>query len=99
MFTHEYNYSYASAFIGYVKYREDISFEEKVAKAPVVSECFADSSVYLKGAFVGGFVGGTPSPITFRNCYFTGSIDACTGRHGGDYRQYVVGRYKNRKIV
>ena len=80
--SHEYNYSYASAFIGYVKYREDISFEEKVAKAPVVSECFADSSVYLKGAFVGGFVGGTPSPITFRNCYFTGSIDACTGRHG-----------------
>ncbi len=48
---------------------------------PVISQCFADDSVYLEGHFVGGLVCGSPSAYLIDNCYFTGEITA-NDHHG-----------------
>ncbi len=48
---------------------------------PVVSQCFANDSVYLEGHFVGGIVCGSPIAYNIDNCYFTGEITA-VDHHG-----------------
>lgn len=43
---------------------------------PVISQCFADDTVYLEGFFVGGIVCGSPKGYHIDNCFFTGEITA-----------------------
>ena len=61
--------TYVASFIGYCRNLRDGQF-------PVVSQCFADTSVYLEGHFVGGLVCGSPFAFTIDNCYFVGEITA-----------------------
>lgn len=64
-------------------------------KRPVISECFADSSVYLQGSYAGGIVcrsGSSPvkvanpvlqsAPVEIVNCLFTGSLTASKNNAG-----------------
>ncbi len=66
--------SYTAAIVGQISGLS--SDNPETFKNPVISECFANDSVYLEGHFVGGIVGGGSRSIDFENCYFTGNIVA-----------------------
>lgn len=67
------NEAYGAAFAAYVKnWREE--YEVKEENYPVISGCFADTSVIVRGNFAGGMVSGTPSPIKIEDSYFVGKL-------------------------
>lgn len=66
--------TYVASFIGYCRNLRGGEF-------PVISQCFADTSVYLEGHFVGGLVCGSPFAYTIDNSYFVGEITA-SDHHG-----------------
>ena len=66
--------TYVASFIGYCRNLRGGDF-------PVVSQCFADTSVYLEGHFVGGLVCGSPFAFSIDNSYFVGEITA-NDHHG-----------------
>ena len=43
---------------------------------PKITQCFADTTVYIEGAYAGGIVCGVPGKVTVRNCYFVGELVA-----------------------
>ncbi|MBR7133743.1 MAG: InlB B-repeat-containing protein [Clostridia bacterium] len=62
------NECYASALVGYIQ-NWKTSLDVIEDNYPVISGCFVDSSVTVKGTFAGGLVCGTPSPAKLVNCY------------------------------
>ena len=46
----------------------------KDKKAPIISECFADHTVVIEGTSAGGILGGAPTRVEIKNCYFTGEL-------------------------
>ncbi len=65
---------YAAAFVGCVQNWYPEGGPQAGAVMPVISECFADDTVYIEGQFAGGLVCGAPSPIEVRDCFFTGTL-------------------------
>ncbi len=62
----------AGAIVGWI---EDWNpAENKDKKAPVISQCFADDTVFVEGTSAGGIVGGAPTWVEIDNCYFTGEL-------------------------
>ena len=62
----------AGAIVGWI---EDWNpAENKDKKAPVISQCFADDTVFVEGTSAGGIVGGAPTLVEIDNCYFTGEL-------------------------
>lgn len=72
-------------------------------KRPVISECFADNSVYIEASYAGGIVGKSgasplkganpvlrEAPVEIVNCSFTGSVVA-SKRNAGTMIGYVRG--------
>ena len=73
--------SYGAALVSYVKKWSDTA-EYTLSDYPVISQCFADATVTVKGIFAGGIVCGVPSPLLIKNCYFNGSLEGLS-REGG----------------
>lgn len=66
--------SFAAALSGYIS---GISSKEdtlETYKLPVVSQCFADDSVYVEAMFAGGLICGNQRGVRMDNCYFTGEL-------------------------
>lgn len=78
------NECYGSAIVAYIKnWKEYYDVFER--NYPIVSSCFADSSVTVKATFAGGIVAGTPSPVKISNCYYNGKLI------GGSYAGALIG--------
>ncbi len=66
--TGERNVGYVGGIVGYLGNGTDNNY-------PVISQCFGDDTVVLKGSSVGGIVAGGHQAARIDNCYFTGVID------------------------
>lgn len=66
----ENNNSYAGAIVPLISW--EIKDEDFVP--PLISQCFADHTVYIEAYNVGGLVGGCARWINVDNCYFTGKV-------------------------
>lgn len=66
--------AYAAGFAGYIDnvMPDDASSDNY----PRISQCFADTSVYIEGAYAGGIVCGVPGKVIIQNCYFVGVLKA-----------------------
>ncbi|MBQ5816551.1 MAG: hypothetical protein IIW33_03715, partial [Oscillospiraceae bacterium] len=62
----------AGAIVGWVEDWNPDGNKDK--KAPVISQCFADDTVFVEGTSAGGIVGGAPTLVEIDNCYFTGEL-------------------------
>ena len=69
-------HSYAAAICAYLEHWRDRNYEN--AKAPVISECFGDDSVYLEATAVAGILAATQTEVIIENCYFTGELTGST---------------------
>ena len=80
--------SYAAAFIGQTI--GDNSTDNKDTYVnPVMSQCFADDSVYIEAKFAGGLVAGNPRALSLDNCYFSGELS------GDSYAGTLIGNTWN----
>ena len=61
---------------GIVGWSNNHGTTEANAVSPIISGCYADDSVQIKGMRVGGIVGAGSLPVSVDNCYFTGSLTA-----------------------
>ena len=61
--------SYAAAIAPYITGWEVAEFEP-----PLISQCFADHTVYIEAYNAGGLIGGVSHWIDVENCYFTGEL-------------------------
>ena len=72
--------NYAAAIVAYID-DWDSNHEITEQNTPLISQCFADSTVVIRGVSAGGMICGLPSPARIENCYFNGRLD-CSFRHG-----------------
>ena len=66
--------TYAAAIVSYIEHWRPDLFPERTP--PVISECFADDSVYLAATTAGGIVAAAQTTVIIENCYFTGELNA-----------------------
>ncbi len=59
---------YVGGIVGYMGNGTDTNY-------PIISQCFGDDSVVLKGSSVGGIVAGGHQAAILNNCYFTGVLE------------------------
>ena len=52
----------------------DSNNEVTKERIPVISGCFADSTVTINGMYCGGILSGVAAPVLIENCYFTGAF-------------------------
>lgn len=64
---------YAATISAYMKSWKE-NYDVKEEYYPVISNCFGDESVTIKGTFAGGLVSGIPSPVWLKDCYYVGKI-------------------------
>ena len=65
--------SFGSAIASYVSlWTNGEAYDE--ADIPVISQCFADTTVSIKGVHVGGIVAGVSNPVIIKDCYFVGAL-------------------------
>ena len=69
-------HTYAAAICGYLEHWRDRGYEN--ATAPVISECFADDSVYCEATAAAGILAATQTTVLIENCYFTGELTGST---------------------
>ena len=86
--------TFAGAFVGWLEHWEPELNPDRTA--PLISECFADDTVYIEATMAGGILGGTPTVVHMENCYFTGELTGeATGALVGDAWGGVGHRYTN----
>ena len=72
-FIHDIDTKYLGAFAGFVaQYKAE---EATYNDYPLISECFADTTVYLNGGSCGGFIGCATRPIRIEDSFFTGKVE------------------------
>lgn len=65
--------TYGAAIASYVsRWTNGEAYDE--ADIPVISQCFADTTVSIKGVHAGGIVAGVCNPVIIKNCYFVGAL-------------------------
>lgn len=69
-------HTYASAICGYLEHWRDRGYEDPTV--PVISECFADDSVYCEATAAAGILAGCQTTVLIENCYFTGELTGST---------------------
>ncbi len=86
--------TFAGAFVGWLEHWEPELNPDRTA--PLISECFADDTVYIEATMAGGILGGTPTVVHMENCYFTGELTGeATGALVGDAWGGIGHRYTN----
>ena len=88
-FTHDLDTKYLGVFAGFVdQYKMD---EVTPDRYPIIRECFADTSVYLKGGSCGGFIGCATRPVRVEDSFFTGKVaDTFRGLFGYSKVSYTI---------
>ncbi|MBQ9978122.1 MAG: InlB B-repeat-containing protein [Clostridia bacterium] len=63
--------NYQAAFIGFIgaKGKQNQTMEEGTYNPITFTECFVDDTFEVTGFYAGGFVGGSPMGVNFKDCY------------------------------
>ncbi len=71
-------HSYAAAICGYLEHWDPANNPGGEKTVPVISECFADDSVYCEATAAAGILAATQTTVLIENCYFTGELTGST---------------------
>lgn len=71
-------HSYAAAICGYLEHWDPVTNAGLEKVVPVISECFADDSVYIEATAAAGILAATQTSVLIENCYFTGELTGST---------------------
>ena len=63
------------AIAGYIDHYDEVGKEAAYEDYPIIRECFADTTVYIKSNNGGGLVGSVLRPVRVEDCFFTGTVD------------------------
>lgn len=69
---HSSGTTHLGAFAGFVDQYD--AKKAKFSEYPLISECFADTGVYLEGGTTGGIIGDATRPVRVENSFFTGKV-------------------------